>query len=83
MIGVTWILSAGFGGLVALGVPFAFAIGLVVLACLLLADIDLILLSQSFCGRDPVVLLVGDPILHAGRRTHDCRRPVRAPGARG
>lgn len=48
MIGVTWILSAGFGGLVALGVPFAFAIGLVVLACLLLADIDLILLSQSF-----------------------------------
>lgn len=45
---VTWMMSAGFAGLVGLGMPFAFAIGLVVLACLWLADIDLILLSQSF-----------------------------------
>lgn len=48
MTAITWMLSAGFGGLIAIGVPFAFAIGLVVLICLLLADIDLILLSQSF-----------------------------------
>lgn len=48
MSAVAWMLSAGFGGLVALGVPFAFAIGLVVFVSLILADINLVLLAQSF-----------------------------------
>lgn len=47
MSSVSLILSAGFAGLVLLGVPFAFAIGLVVVAGLYAADIDLILLPQT------------------------------------
>ncbi len=47
MSSVSLILSAGFAGLVLLGVPFAFAIGLVVVAGLYVADIDLILLPQT------------------------------------
>lgn len=47
MSAVAMMLSLGFGGLVLLGVPFAFAIGLVVLGALWLADIPLILLPQT------------------------------------
>lgn len=47
MSAVTMMLSLGFGGLVLLGVPFAFAIGLVVLGSLWLADIPLVLLPQT------------------------------------
>jgi C4-dicarboxylate transporter DctM subunit len=47
MSSTAWILTAGFGVLVLLGVPFAFAIGLSVLAALVLAGIDLMLLPQT------------------------------------
>ena len=42
-----WILTAGFGALVLLGVPFAFAIGVCVLAVLLLQGIEPMLLPQT------------------------------------
>ncbi len=42
-----WILTAGFGGLVLLGVPFAFAIALCVVAVLLLTGIEPMLLPQT------------------------------------
>src|SRR3546814_458939 len=45
---VSLVLSAGFGGLIVFGIPFAFAIGLVMIAGLYLADIDLIVLPQTF-----------------------------------
>lgn len=47
MSSTVWLLTAGFGVLMLLGVPFAFAIGLVVAAALMLADIDPILLPQT------------------------------------
>jgi len=47
MSSVTMMLSLGFAGLVVLGVPFAFAIGLVVLGAIWLADIPLVLLPQT------------------------------------
>ncbi len=47
MSAATLMLSAGFAALVLLGVPFAFAIGLSVLAALYLADIPLVLLPQT------------------------------------
>jgi len=47
MSAVSLMLSAGFAALVIAGVPFAFAIGLCVLAALWLADIPLILLPQT------------------------------------
>jgi C4-dicarboxylate transporter DctM subunit len=42
-----WILTAGFAGLVLLGVPFAFAIALCVVAVLLLTGIEPMLLPQT------------------------------------
>lgn len=42
-----WILTAGFAGLVLLGVPFAFAIALCVVAALLLTGIEPMLLPQT------------------------------------
>lgn len=42
-----WILTAGFGVLVLLGVPFAFAIALCVLAAILAGGIDPMLLPQT------------------------------------
>lgn len=42
-----WILTAGFGTLVALGVPFAFAIALCVIAVLLVVGIEPMLLPQT------------------------------------
>lgn len=45
-----WILTAGFGGLVALGMPFAFAIALAVIAVLLATGIEPMLLPQTLIG---------------------------------
>jgi C4-dicarboxylate transporter DctM subunit len=42
-----WILTAGFAGMVLLGVPFAFAIALCVVAVLLLTGIEPMLLPQT------------------------------------
>lgn len=42
-----WILTAGFAGLVLIGVPFAFAIGLCVLAAIVSAGIEPMLLPQT------------------------------------
>jgi C4-dicarboxylate transporter, DctM subunit len=42
-----WILTAGFAGLVLLGMPFAFAIALCVVAVLLLTGIEPMLLPQT------------------------------------
>lgn len=47
MSSTAWLLSAGFGVLMLLGVPFAFAIGIVVALSLLVADIEPLLLSQT------------------------------------
>jgi C4-dicarboxylate transporter DctM subunit len=43
----TWVLTAGFGALVVLGFPFAFAIALAVTGALLVADIEPAFLAQS------------------------------------
>lgn len=48
MSSTVWLLTAGFGVLILAGVPFAFAIGIVVAGSLILADIDPILLPQTF-----------------------------------
>lgn len=47
MSSTAWLLSAGFGALMLIGVPFAFAIGIVVALSLWVADIDFLLLSQT------------------------------------
>ena len=47
MSSVAWLLSAGFGLLMLLGVPFAFAIGIVVAISLLVAGIEPLLMPQS------------------------------------
>ena len=47
MSSTAWLLSAGFGFLMLIGVPFAFAIGIVVALSLWFADIDFLLLSQT------------------------------------
>ncbi|MEO7853202.1 MAG: TRAP transporter large permease, partial [Rubrivivax sp.] len=47
MSATVWILTAGFGALVLLGVPFAFAIVLCVMAVLLLNGIEPMLLPQT------------------------------------
>lgn len=44
---IAWCLTAGFGGLVVLGVPFAIAIALAITLALLLADIEPAFLAQS------------------------------------
>lgn len=43
----SWILTAGFAGLVVLGMPFAFAIAISVLAILVLSGIEPMLLPQT------------------------------------
>ena len=47
MTAIAWCLTAGFGALVTLGVPFAIAISLVIMAALILADIEPAFLAQS------------------------------------
>ena len=47
MSSTAWLLSAGFGVLMLLGVPFAFAIGIVVALSLLVSGIEPMLLPQS------------------------------------
>ena len=48
MSSTAWLLSAGFGVLMLCGVPFAFAIGIVVALSLLVSGIEPLLLSQTF-----------------------------------
>ena len=47
MSSTAWLLSAGFGVLMLLGVPFAFAIGIVVALSLLVSGIEPMLLPQA------------------------------------
>jgi C4-dicarboxylate transporter DctM subunit len=47
MSSTAWLLSAGFGALMLLGVPFAFAIGIVVALSLLVNGIEPMLLPQT------------------------------------
>lgn len=56
-----WILSLGFAVLVALGFPFVFAIGLVILAVLTVADIPAMLLPQTMLAGTQSFSLLGIP----------------------
>ena len=47
MTEATWVLTAGFGALALLGIPFAIAIALAVTGALLVADIEPAFLAQS------------------------------------
>jgi len=48
MSSTAWFLSAGFAVLMLLGVPFAFAIAIVVALSLVVSGIEPMLLSQTF-----------------------------------
>ncbi|NYT25074.1 TRAP transporter large permease [Alcaligenaceae bacterium] len=61
MSSVTLLLSAGFGLLVLAGVPFAFAIAAVVAVSLFVADINPILLPQSFVAGTQSFTLLAIP----------------------
>lgn len=61
MSATAWILTAGFAALMALGVPFVFAIGLSVVAALLVADIPAILLPQTMIAGTQSFSLLGIP----------------------
>ena len=61
MSSTVWLLTAGFGVLILAGVPFAFAIGMVVAASLVLADIDPILLPQTFMAATQSFSLLAIP----------------------
>ena len=76
------LLTAGFAGLVTLGVPFAIAIGVVVTLVLLVADIEPAFLAQQLVAGSQSLQPAGDPAVHAGRRADDGRRAVAAPGRR-
>jgi len=56
-----WILTAGFAALVVLGVPFVFAIGLVVVAVITVADIPSMLLPQTMVASTQSFSLLGIP----------------------
>ena len=56
-----WILSAGFAGFVALGVPFAFAIATAVILVLTLLDISPALLPQMMLAGTQSFSLLGIP----------------------
>ena len=56
-----WILTAGFAALVILGVPFVFAIGLVVVAVITVADIPSMLLPQTMVAGTQSFSLLGIP----------------------
>ena len=56
-----WILTAGFAGLVVLGVPFVFAIGLVVATVIVVADIPPMLLPQTMVAGTQSFSLLGIP----------------------
>ena len=56
-----WILTAGFGLMMALGVPFVFAIGLSVVAVLIAVDIPDVLLAQTLISSTQSFSLLGIP----------------------
>ena len=56
-----WLLTAGFALLMAIGVPFVFAIGLSVVAVLIAVDIPDILLPQTLIGGTQSFSLLGIP----------------------
>lgn len=56
-----WILTAGFAALVVLGVPFVFAIGLAVVAVIVVADIPPMLLPQTMVAGTQSFSLLGIP----------------------
>ncbi|MBS0437661.1 MAG: TRAP transporter large permease [Proteobacteria bacterium] len=56
-----WLLSAGFAGLVACGVPFAFAIAAAVIAVLTVSDIPPALLPQTMIAGTQSFSLLGIP----------------------
>ena len=57
-----WILTAGFGLLVLLGVPFVFAIGICVLAVILLQGIEPMLLPQTMIAGTQSFSLLAIPL---------------------
>jgi len=71
---LAWVLSAGFAGLLLLGVPFAFALGITSLIALWAADIDIIVLGQRFVSGTqsfsllaiPFFILAGDLMTEGG-----------------
>ncbi|WP_374446716.1 TRAP transporter large permease [Stella sp.] len=71
---LAWVLSAGFAGLLLLGVPFVFALGITSLAGLMVLDIDIIVLAQRFVSGTqsfsllaiPFFILAGDLMTKGG-----------------
>lgn len=71
---LAWVLSAGFAGLLLLGVPFVFALGITSLAGLMVLDIDIIVLAQRFVSGTqsfsllaiPFFILAGDLMTRGG-----------------
>jgi tripartite ATP-independent transporter DctM subunit len=61
MTTTAWLLTAGFGLLMMLGVPFVFAIGLTVVVCLVVADIPAVLLPQTMVAGAQSFSLLGIP----------------------
>ena len=70
----TWILTAGFAGLAVLGMPFAFAIGLCVIAVVLSVGIEPMLFPQTVVAGTqsfallaiPFFMLAGELMSEAG-----------------
>ncbi len=62
-----WILTVGFGILLALGVPIVFAIGISSVIAMLMLDIDLVMLAQRFiAGTQSFALLAIPGFILAG-----------------
>lgn len=74
----SWVLTAGFLFLLAIGVPIAFAIGLSSIAALLLLDIDLVVVAQRLISGTqsfpllaiPGFILAGDLMSRGGLSAH-------------
>ena len=61
MSSTAWLLSAGFGVLMLLGVPFAFGIGIVVAVALLVSGIEPMLMPQSMVAGTQSFSLLASP----------------------
>jgi len=80
-------LTAGFGGLVLLGFPFAIAIGLAITAALLTADIEPAFLAQSVISGAqqfsllaiPLFMFAGELMTESGVTQRDARDLWDAP----
>ncbi|MDO9499193.1 TRAP transporter large permease [Falsiroseomonas sp.] len=74
MSAAAWILSAGFAGMLVIGMPFAFALGLATLAALIVSDIDTIAMAQKMISGSqsfsllaiPFFVLAGDLMTAGG-----------------